>query len=116
DHGHSSAKRPVERPLDGAVELVSEFPIALQEAVASAGQAHPALGAAARGSFDELESRGALQLPQIAPRVAIGHLELFGGLTKRAKLADRFQQTGAAVSELEVVAERHPHAELRLHR
>src|SRR5882762_6091709 len=108
-------ERLFEVALHRALERAAERAVVTQEALAGARQPHAALGAAARRALHELEAGRVLQLAQVAPGVAVRHLECLGRLLERAALLDRLQQSRAALAEFQVVAERHPDPELRLH-
>src|SRR5947208_3024757 len=98
-----------------ALERAAERAVVTQEALAGVGQPHTALRAAARRTLHELEAGRVLQLAQVAPGIAVRHLERLGRLLERAALLDRLQQPRAAGAEFQVVAERHPDPELRFH-
>src|SRR5947208_775528 len=108
-------ERLFEVALHRALERAAERAIVTQEALAGVGQPHAALRAAARRALHELEAGRVLQLTQVAPGVAVRHLERLGRLLERAALLDRLQQPRAAVAEFQVVTERHPDPELGLH-
>src|SRR6267378_2324947 len=108
-------ERLFEVTLHRALERAAEHAVVTQEALAGVRQPHAALGAAARRALHELEARRALQLAQVAPGVAVRHLERLRRLPERAALLDRLQQPRAAVAEFQVVTKRHPDPELRLH-
>src|SRR6267378_1499605 len=108
-------ERLFEVALHRALERASERAVVTQEALAGVRQPHAALGAAARRALHELEAGRVLQLAQVAPGVAVRHLERFRGLLERAALLDRLPQPRPAVAECQVVAERDPDSQLRLH-
>src|SRR4029077_2410201 len=111
----SRAEGAVELPAGGLVEAARELLVALEEALPGPGEAHAAVGPAPRHPLHELEAGRRLQVAQVAPRVAIGHLQLLRRLLERAARVDQLEQAGAPVPELQVLAERHPHPELGLH-
>src|SRR5262245_10620477 len=98
-----------------AVEAALKLPVAGDELAASRRQAHAAARGALRGTLDELESRGLLQLFQVSPGVAVRHAELCRRLTERASLVDQLEQSSPAVAELESLAEDDPDSQLGLH-
>src|SRR5205085_2993130 len=108
-------ERSVEVPPHGRLERAAKCPVVHQEAPARVGQAHAAARPAARGALDEFEAGRLLELAQVAPRVAIRHLELRRRLLQRAARLDRLQQPRAAVAEFQVLAERDPDPQLRFH-
>src|SRR5882762_9613664 len=99
-------ERLFEVALHRALERAAERAVVTQEALAGVRQPHAALGAAARRALHELEARRALQLAQVAPGVAVRHLERLGRLLDLAALLDRVQQPRVDVTGVEVVAQR----------
>jgi len=73
----------------GRLEAEPEFRVAREELSPGGGQAHAASWTAAGHALDELEARRALQLLQVAPRVAIGDAELGRRSPERSALVDQ---------------------------
>jgi len=99
----------------GLLEATPELRVASQEVAACGGQPHAATGSGAGPTLDEAEASRLLELLQIAPRIAIRHAELDGGLPQRPSLVDQTQELRPAGAELQLSAEDHPHADLGLH-
>src|SRR5205085_3041862 len=108
-------ERSLEVPSHGCLERAAKRVIVIQKAPPRVGQAHTAGRPAARGALDEFEAGRLLELAQVAPRVAVRHLELRRRLLQRAARLDRLQQPRAAVAEFQVLAERDPDPQLRFH-
>ncbi len=56
-----------------------------------------------------------LELTQVPPRVAVGHVQLRRRLAQRSPLLDQLEEARAASAELQPLPEGHPHPELGLH-
>src|SRR5207237_532512 len=108
-------ERSVEVPTHGRLERAAKCPVVHQEAPARVGQAHAAARPAARGALGEFEAGRLLELTQVAPRVAIRHLELRRRLLQRAARVDGLEQPRAAVAELQLIPERDPDPQLGFH-
>src|SRR5262249_59634565 len=108
-------ERPGEVTAGGLFEATPELRVAGQEVAACGSQPHAATGSGAGPALDEAEASRLLELLQIAPRVAIGHAELDGGLSQRPSLVDQPQQLRPPAADLQLSAEDHPHPDLGLH-
>src|SRR5262245_9307044 len=108
-------ERAGEVTAGGLAAGTPELRVAGQEVATCGSQPHAATGSGAGPALDEVEASRLLELLQIAPRVAIGHAELDGGLPQRPSLVDQAQELRPAGAELQLSAEDHPHPNLGLH-
>src|SRR5262245_33209430 len=76
-------ERAGEVTAGGLLEATPKLRVAGQEVATCGSQPHAATGSGAGPALDEVEASRLLELLQIAPRVAIGHAELDGGLPQR---------------------------------
>src|SRR4029450_13939752 len=95
----SSSKGPFEMPHGDRIEPAPELSIARDEILPRLGQAHSASRTAPLDAPDNLDPGRALDLPQVSPRIPVGHAGNLRRRPQRTSFLDEFEQVGPAVSK-----------------
>src|ERR1035437_10303594 len=91
-------------------------PVSLEEAAPPRREARPAADAPPGIPLHQMEPGSGLQLPDVAPRRAIGHADLGDRFVDRPQAVDEFEQLGSPLAKLRPGAKDHPNFDLGLHR